>query len=146
MQGMPEEVKNQIKATFDKIDANHDGKISKSEIQAIVGMVKCGWTEADYTELFKDVDPVGQTLTFEQMITTKSSQMQLLLAFLMIDLNADGKISFEEMKAVVQRSGQAIPPDPVLRQMFDTMDTNKDGFISFVEFKDSMFVRVPGGH
>ncbi len=135
MQGIPAVMLEKMQKAFNTIDADHDGKISKEEIQAICIKRKFDWKEEDYTAAFKDLDPASQTLTLAQLGKIKSRQLGLLFLFMMIDTNEDGQLSFAEVKdalPILPMLG-ATPSDAQLRMFFDMIDTNKDGTLSFQE-------------
>ncbi len=137
MEKYPKDMMEKMKATFDKIDVDHDGRLSKSEIQACVKKLNYELPEADYEQMFKQFDPVGQMLTLEQAFSTTCFALKVLLSFLGMDTNNDGRISFEEMKEVTCHSKEATSAEERLREVFNDIDKNKDGFISFEEYLEA---------
>ncbi len=135
-----------MQKAFNTIDADHDGKISKAEIQAICIKRKFDWKEADYTAAFKDLDPASQTLTFPELDTIKSRQLGLLFLFMVIDTNEDGKLSFAEVKDTLTSIPMPVttPGDAELRMFFDIIDANKDGTLSFQEALQFVKQVAPG--
>ncbi len=134
MQVIPAMMLEKMQKAFNTIDADHDGKISKAEIQAICIKRKLEWKEADYTAAFKDLDPASQTLTLAQLNQIKSPQLGLLFLLMMIDTNEDGYLSFAEVKdAVTSIPSLGTPGEEELRMFFDMADANKDGMLSFQE-------------
>ena len=55
------------------------------------------------------------------------------MAFENFDINHDGKLSVNEIKDLLQTSDENYIED-----LFQETDKNKDGFLSYVEFKDLM--------
>ncbi len=134
MEGIPKDMIEKLKVVFGKLDVNHDGKVSKAEIQDCCKKLHYDLPDAIYEEMFKHIDPVGKMMTFEQMFTVKTFYLPLIFAFIMTDVNGDGQLSFDEVKAAAHCSPTPIPPDDKLRALFNAIDTNKDGGLSLEEF------------
>ena len=131
---------------FIKIDLNSDGKIEKHEL--IQGFQKYwGITEEEAKEkveiIFSNIDTdFNGFIEYEEFVRAAvnpsifMSQNYLKFAFNYFDRDASGDITFEEIK---KRFSQNVnynseKMDNELRQIFDKIDINKDGFISFYEF------------
>ena len=64
----------------------------------------------------------------------EATEKKLLDLFQTIDYNNDGKLSKEELRSALRRSGLAVP-NSSLDSFFSDMDTNNDGTISFEEWR-----------
>ena len=63
-------------------------------------------------------------------ILTPPTTEELRIAFKGLDRNGDGQISFTEIQECLKHAGQPIS-DEELRGMFDHLDTDKSGAISY---------------
>ena len=131
---------------FIKIDLNSDGKIEKHEL--IQGFQKYwGITEEEAKEkveiIFSNIDTdFNGFIEYEEFVRAAvnpsifMSQNYLKFAFNYFDRDASGDITFEEIK---KRFSQNVnynseKMDNELRLIFDKIDINNDGSISFFEF------------
>jgi solute carrier family 25 phosphate transporter 23/24/25/41 len=64
----------------------------------------------------------------------QETEHELLALFKSIDHNNDGKISRSELKAAFSRAGLAVP-NSKLDNFFLEVDTNRDGVITFDEWR-----------
>ena len=64
----------------------------------------------------------------------KNTEKELLTLFKSIDYNDDGKLSKDELQAAFRRAGLAVP-NSKLDTFFEEVDTNRDGVISFEEWR-----------
>eukprot|EP01065_Artemidia_motanka_P030181 TRINITY_DN3619_c1_g1_i1.p3 TRINITY_DN3619_c1_g1~~TRINITY_DN3619_c1_g1_i1.p3 ORF type:complete len:118 (-),score=65.10 TRINITY_DN3619_c1_g1_i1:46-399(-) len=78
---------------------------------------------------------------FEKMMKAKMAQKdspeEIFKAFQLFDLDKTGKISFANLKEVARLLGEN-PGDDVLQEMIAEADEDRDGEISFEEFKNVM--------
>ena len=131
---------------FNKIDLNSDGKIEKHEL--IQGFQKYwGIPEDEVKEkvdiIFANIDTdFNGFIEYEEFVRAAvnsnifMSQNYLKFAFNYFDRDSSGDITFEEIKKRFSQNssynGQKM--DNELREIFDKIDINKDGSISFYEF------------
>lgn len=64
----------------------------------------------------------------------ESTENELLKLFKSIDRNHNGQLDKSELKSAFARAGLTIPSSK-LDQFFAEVDTNKDGVISFEEWR-----------
>lgn len=64
----------------------------------------------------------------------KQTEQELLTLFKSIDYDHDGKLSKDELRAAFSRAGLAVP-NSKLDEFFLEVDTNRDGVISFEEWR-----------
>ena len=131
---------------FIKIDLNSDGKIEKHEL--IQGFQKYwGITEEEAKEkveiIFSNIDTdFNGFIEYEEFVRAAvnpsifMSQNYLKFAFNYFDRDSSGDITFEEIKKrFTQNSNNSNPiVEQELKEIFDSIDINKDGSISFGEF------------
>lgn len=75
------------------------------------------------------------TLTFiGSQLITKQEREQLASVFKLLDKNADGKLSKQEVKEGYFTHYNKAISDEEIDNMFDSVDTDKSGFIDYTEF------------
>ena len=131
---------------FIKIDLNSDGKIEKHEL--IQGFQKYwGIPEEEVKEkvdiIFANIDTdFNGFIEYEEFVRAAvnssifMSQNYLKFAFNYFDRDSSGDISFEEIQRRFSQNSNynSEKMDTELREIFDKIDINKDGSISFYEF------------
>ncbi|MGY0504478.1 EF-hand domain-containing protein [Luteimonas sp. e5] len=110
---------------FDQLDANKDGRLSADELRAMRGTGMRGPGKAagmgmrgDYSQL--DTDKDGRISRAEA-----AQRPQFAARFDQLDVNKDGYIDAKDRELRMQARQT---------QMFEAMDSNKDGQISRAEF------------
>ena len=66
----------------------------------------------------------------------------ILEAFNSLDLNEDGRVTIDEVKRLIESRGYFIN-DKDIAQVVDRMDKNRDGTVSYHEFKEEMMPKSP---
>jgi Ca2+-binding EF-hand superfamily protein len=144
----PPEIK--VLMNFKANDANKDGKLSKSEYQALAKAQTLAAAQADsvWTSVNKDKDAF---ITEAELAASLSSQpgMQVVRrsgapdmeSFKANDKNKDGKLSKEEFQAMAKSLGA--PPGGE-EGVWNIANTDKDNFISEAEMK-AIIARSGGG-
>ena len=70
----------------------------------------------------------------EFRVFVEAAERQLLMLFRSIDRDKDGRLDKEELRAAFQRAGLSVPMRR-LSGFFDEIDMNRDGYISFEEWR-----------
>lgn len=104
-------------------------------------------SDAELVEMINSVDDNGDNeidfneflVLMKSRIGEKDPEKELRDAFAVFDTDGSGSIDRKELKMLMKKLGQALS-DGELDAMMDEVDTNKDGEISFEEFK-AMMVR-----
>lgn len=125
---------------FSECDKNKDGRLSPDEIKQ--GFVKSGLMadinlimsecDADYDGFIDYTEFLTATINWKASMSDK----RLEAAFQAFDINHDGKISFDELKALFDNQDEV--EDEIWMSLLDEADTNKDGVIDLEEFKQTM--------
>lgn len=74
------------------------------------------------------------TISLEFRVFVEAAERQLLLLFRSIDKDQDGHLDKDDLRAAFQKAGLAVPMRR-LTGFFDEIDMNRDGFISFDEWR-----------
>lgn len=70
----------------------------------------------------------------EFRVFVEAAERQLLMLFRSIDKDKDGRLDKEELRTAFQRAGLSVPMRR-LSGFFDEIDMNRDGYISFDEWR-----------
>ena len=136
----------QIKEAFNLFDADGSGAIDAEEMSLAMKGLGFGDVPKDEVEkMIKSIDTDDNGLIeykeFEKMMKAKMAQKdspeEILKAFHLFDLDKQGKISFANLKEVARMLGEN-PGDDVICEMIAEADEDRDGFVSFEEFKNVM--------
>ena len=135
---------------FNSLDLDHDGKLDKTELKnAFIKYFSLSEEQAinKVNYIFKNIDTdKNQLLESEEFIRgcinpdIFYSPKYLKVAFDHFDIDCNGKISISEIEEkFFQNSKIGSKSKEKLQIMFNQMDVNKDGYISFDEF--SYFIK-----
>jgi calcium-dependent protein kinase len=131
---------------FIKIDLNYDGKIEKHEL--IQGFIKYWGISKEEAEekvelIFANIDTdFNGFIEYEEFVRAAvnssifMSKNYLKFAFNYFDRDSSGDITFEEIKKRFTQNAKNTNKkvDKELKEIFDSIDINGDGSISFGEF------------
>lgn len=73
-------------------------------------------------------------MRLEFRVFVEAAEKQLLALFRSIDHDQDGRLNKQELQAAFQRAGLSVPKAR-LAGFFSEIDLNKDGFITFDEWR-----------
>jgi calcium-dependent protein kinase len=129
----------QLKATFQALDENKDGKISVAEMKRAMnrptGLAELkGITEEELLRIMTVADADGDgALSYEELLQTAinrklvAKEERLYEAFCKFDLNGDGRVTLEEIAKALGDPSKA-------KELIAEVDVDGDGTVSYDEF------------
>jgi len=135
----------ELREVFNRFDESGDGYLQLEEItnglKEVLGHVRGNMKVFD--EILEALDKNRNgVIDYTEFLTAASNKEKLLteknlrFAFNMFDKNQDGQISKAELKAVFETAEQK--DEDLWNEVFNEVDTDGDGDISFEEFKSCM--------
>jgi len=136
-----------LKAKFERLDVNGDGMLTFAELQQ--GLAGTSATELQELWQSIDVDQSGAIDYSEFLAATMDHSIflqeeKLWAAFTTFDKDGSGKISAEELKAVLGQGAVEEPEPGFWEEMVREADKDGDGEIDFSEFIDLVDDRKMG--
>ncbi|VDL70390.1 unnamed protein product [Nippostrongylus brasiliensis] len=134
-------VKGELAETFDLLDIDKDGRLSRNEIAALLRAVKVEPTRVELDFIFKEMD-ISQSgkICKEEFVRYmrcppihRTTVEDLEREFRKTDADGDGEITEEEMSQILRNTVE-LDDVEMIHDMFAATDTNGDGRISFEEF------------
>uniref|UniRef100_A0A7N0TG36 EF-hand domain-containing protein n=1 Tax=Kalanchoe fedtschenkoi TaxID=63787 RepID=A0A7N0TG36_KALFE len=135
----------ELRQVFRRFDVNGDGKISSSELGAMITSLGQTATEAEIQRMIIEADKDGDGfISLEEFIEINIKDVDsdealesLRGAFAVFDIDGNGSISAEELHMVLKGLGDVCSVAECKR-MISGVDADGDGMISFDEFKVMM--------
>jgi len=136
-----------LREAFAEFDKNHDGYISKEELAETMKKFGQDISEDEIDLMIKLADNDGNNLIDIKEFQKLMSDSSLLKEekeieeteslFHIFDLNNDGYITEKELRKTMKNLGEKVKRKDI-RKMIKEADANKDGKISFPEFKEML--------
>jgi len=132
----------ELREAFSVFDLNQDGYISKDELTQAMTNFGHLVSNHEIEEMITLVDKDGNGLIdFKEFLDLMDSNVlvqnvdqEMTNLFNYIDKNNDGFISEKELKEMLKGMGEKVKKKDI-KKMMKMADENKDGKISFTEFK-----------
>jgi calcium-dependent protein kinase len=132
----------ELRNIFLALDKNGNGSINGAELAE--GLKTANLDTSDLEEIVNglDSDNSGEVDYTEFLAASMNARQNFMeshcwAAFRVFDLNDDGAISPEELKAVLSSQGSSIC-NKNIEEIMEEVDTNKDGQIDFPEFMNML--------
>uniref|UniRef100_A0A5B6ZB72 non-specific serine/threonine protein kinase n=1 Tax=Davidia involucrata TaxID=16924 RepID=A0A5B6ZB72_DAVIN len=142
---LPDEQVNGIKQIFHMMDTDKNGNLNFEELKHGLTMIGHSVPDPDVQLLMDAADVDGNgTLNYEEFVTMSvhlrkmSNDEQLRQAFHFFDNNQSGYIEFEELREVLLDDKLDPNNDKAIEDIIFDVDLDKDGRISYDEFKAMM--------
>ena len=138
------EESKQLADTFRNIDKNGDGKLSKDELLEAYNLtMKREEAVEELEKIMRQVDVDGSGFIDYTEFVTACAKKETMLSienlestFKAFDSDGSGKITASELRQMLGEDNDA--EDDVWVKLVDEVDTDKDGGISLLEFKNMM--------
>jgi len=132
----------ELKETFKMFDLNNDGIITKEELGIVMKRLGRETNDRDLETMIRDVDTNGNgVVELDEFINMMKAQTRTMTsdeavrqAFQVFDKNGDNFINKDEIRMAMNNLGENVTEAEV-NEMLQCMDLNKDGRVSFEEFK-----------
>lgn len=137
---------DQVEKVFRKFDSNGDGKISLSELGAILNALGTKTSAEEVRRIMLEVDTDGDGFIDMKEFAafhcpsdggSDSEDKDLRDAFNLYDKDKNGKISASELHSVMKSLGEKCSLKDC-RRMISSVDVDGDGCVNFDEFKKMM--------
>jgi len=140
------EEKSQLLTTFQLLDANGDGKLSREELiagyQKILGLENA---EIEVEAILNAVDNNNSgAIDYTEFVMATMNRQKLLskerleAVFKMFDKDGNGYLTADEIKEIFNPGDNTEVDEKVWTDLINEVDQNSDGKISYKEFKDMM--------
>ncbi|XP_020594730.1 probable calcium-binding protein CML36 [Phalaenopsis equestris] len=133
---------------FSVFDRDGDGKISKPDLQAVLGRLgpHDPPTEEELASMVAEIDRDGDGyISLDELgvialaaLEKPAAGDELREAFAVFDVDGDGKISAEELLGVFMALGDVDCTIDDCRRMIVGVDSDGDGFVCFADFARMM--------
>ena len=129
------------------MDTSKDGKLQISELKAGLEELKefLQYLEIDYEDLFRSIDSDGDgEISFTEFISAASDKRALLTqnnldaAFKTFDIDGNGKITKDELKAVFVAGEASSATNEDWESIIMEVDKDGNGEIDYQEFTEVM--------
>lgn len=123
----------ELRATFDRVDVNHLGRISARELSmALLNFDNTRFQESTVRlmlKLFSSGSSTSKGLNFDQFVSLWKYLTAYKKLFVAADLNKSGDISFGEFQRILEQIGYKLNVDLVLHlfQKFSNKESTTDG-------------------
>jgi len=140
------EERSQLLQTFQMLDTNGDGKLSREELiagyQKIMGLSSA---EAEVDAIMKAVDNNGSgSIDYTEFVMATINRQKLLskerleAVFKLFDKDGNGYLTADELREIFNPGNAKDIDEKVWAELIKEVDQNGDGQISYKEFKDMM--------
>ena len=132
---------------FRRLDTSKDGKLQISELKAGLDELKAffQYQEIDYEDLLRAMDSDGDgEIDFTEFISAAFDKRALLTqenldaAFKTFDIDGNGKITKDELKAVFAAGQASSATNEAWESIMRDVDKDGDGEIGYEEFTEVM--------
>uniref|UniRef100_A0A7E4VSS0 Calmodulin n=1 Tax=Panagrellus redivivus TaxID=6233 RepID=A0A7E4VSS0_PANRE len=135
----------QLSDTFDLLDVDKDGRLSRVEIAALLRTIKVEPTRIELDFIFNEMDrDKSGKINKEEFVNYMRSppihritMSELEQQFKQFDRDGDGSITSAELAQMLAETAD-LHDKQAITDMFEATDTNGDGRISFIEFVKMM--------
>ena len=140
------EEEQEIKDFFMRYDTDDNGMLDLEELQKLFANFNVVALQDDIKAFFERVDKdkdgtvdYDELMTYiEEILAERYTNEDIESAFNLIDEDGSGEVSHEEVAVAMAKADVGIPHDEIL-YLLEEADLNRDGTISFSEFRSILF-------
>eukprot|EP01010_Urceolus_cornutus_P001111 NODE_1626_length_820_cov_248.600519_g1264_i0.p1 GENE.NODE_1626_length_820_cov_248.600519_g1264_i0~~NODE_1626_length_820_cov_248.600519_g1264_i0.p1 ORF type:complete len:178 (-),score=75.94 NODE_1626_length_820_cov_248.600519_g1264_i0:286-759(-) len=136
-----------FREAFAMFDRDGDGTVTTKELGMVFRSLGQNPTEKELMDMIKEVDKDGSgEIEFEEFAQLMSQRMQdtdddIQYAFAQFDADEDGKISAADLLKSLTGFGEKVSQEEVDKMIGEADCVDKDGYVSFEEFKKMMMAK-----
>ncbi|PON49801.1 Parvalbumin [Trema orientale] len=141
----------ELRRVFNQFDSNGDGKISMTELDAVLKALGTSSSSIDLHRVMEDLDSdhdgfisIDEFAAFCRQGCDDGGAAELRDAFDLYDQDHNGVISTAELHKVLNRLGMNCSIEDCSR-MIKSVDSDGDGNVNFEEFRKMMSNNVANG-
>ncbi|VEL21196.1 unnamed protein product [Protopolystoma xenopodis] len=143
---LSEEQLEELREAFGLFDKDHNGQITLHELRSMMKLFNRACTTEEAREIMATVDKNQDgvidfrefvELMTPMMISSTTPENDLKVIFEFFDKDNDGNITNRELKAMLQSLHLKLT-DSEVEEMISEADADKNGTVSFEEFKNIM--------
>eukprot|EP00116_Pleurobrachia_bachei_P012519 sb/3472781/ len=139
---LTEEEEDQMRSFFQKFDVDENGMLDTEELRQLFINFNVVATAEDISEFLTRVDRDDDgTIDYDEFMTLIEDIMsenysaeEVIEAFNLIDEDASGDVTLDEVASALGKADVEIPPED-MKNLLETADINRDGRICFSEFR-----------
>jgi len=133
------DMNKRLRTAFNMFDKDGKGTIGKNDLKKLLKDMKVELTDEELKDILNDVDEDGsgqiEFKEFKAFMTREMSEAQRLKEiFELFDSDGDGYITIPELRKTLKQCDYKVTEEGI-EQIMKEADINKDGKISFDEFK-----------
>lgn len=134
---------DEIKRVFNRFDCNNDGQLSADELTGAIKTLGATPSAEEITRMMEEIDADKDGFISLDEFTkfcsagSANGEGDLREAFDMYDINRNGLISSTELHQILTKMGEKCTEQDCVK-MITSVDSDRDGFVNFAEFKSMM--------
>ena len=138
----------EFRGAFEQHDQDHDGTISRAELDEVLRSLSQRLPDSDLKTLFEKADDDGDgrinfnecMYLLEQLFRSEGHEQDLLLAFQALDSDGDGLVSAAEFRRVLIKATDGLSDEEAL-EMIHAVHADVHGKLNYEQFSRILLAR-----